>query len=371
MKIRILILIIILFLRIIIGYSRAISIPENSDLLLSGNISNMYQNGSICIREIGKYLLQTREICAIPYKGKIQAIGRVEYRVIDNLMGKIVLVDGKILKSSEISITEDIVDQFSEWVKNFRTNLLFRLQKFVPEPEAGLLAGIVWGDKNDMGYDFYQRMVNSGTVHIAVASGYNVMLVGGVILAICFWFMKRKWATYLAILLMTFYCLLAGGEAPVVRAGLMSALMYLSLSWGRQTSSLYLLFLACWSMMIWDPGQIREISFQLSMAASAGMVIADPWIHKFIENRSLELAGLASGIGLTTTVGTMLFTLPIIWLNFGRMTLIGILSNILIVPLVPPLMVLTVGLLVFGGVMAWPVYALAHLLVLLINFFAM
>jgi predicted membrane metal-binding protein len=58
-----------------------------------------------------------------------------------------------------------------------------------------LVAGILLGYKKDIGHIFYEQMINSGTVHIAVASGYNIMLVGGTILSVCFWIMNRKKAT--------------------------------------------------------------------------------------------------------------------------------------------------------------------------------
>lgn len=236
----------------------------------------------------------------------------------------------------------------------------------MPKKEAGLLAGIILGDKTDIGYDFYQEMVRSGSIHIVVASGYNVLLVGSVTLTLLFWFWKRRLAIWLAITLMVFYAILAGGEPPVVRAVLMAGFLYLSQSVGRMVDSVWFLFLSIWIMLVWEPGMITSVSFQLSVAASFGLMVIAPKLT----NR-YSLTRLENWTGLVSTASTMLLTAPILWVNFGRFSLIGLVSNVLILPLVPPLMLLGVGMLVLPDFLYLPTYALAHLLVRLIGFFGM
>jgi predicted membrane metal-binding protein len=74
-------------------------------------------------------------------------------------------------------------------------------------------------------------------------------------------------------------------------------------------------------------------------------------------------------LSLVSTASTMLLCLPILWWNFGRISLIGLVSNVLVLPLVPPLMILGVGMLVLPDFLYLPTYALAHLLVRIIEFF--
>ena len=169
---------------------------------------------------------------------------------------------------------------------------------------------------------------------------------------------------------MVFYALLAGGDPPVVRAVYMAGLMYLGQSLGRGTKSGWVLTLTAWVMLMIDPVLLSSASFQLSVAASYGLMVVEPWLSKkLVAVVGDGLINFAGSIGLTTTVSTMLLTMPIIWWHFGRMSLVSIVSNILILPFVPPMMMFGAGMLLFPGIFSLPVYALSHWIVLMIRFF--
>ena len=304
------------------------------------------------------------------YSGNmIRVVGTIDENVITRLMGKISLVDGKIYRLDKFGETTTKCGIVCDRLNKFREILLNRIRINVPEPESGLVAGIVLGYKNDIGREFNQEMINSGTIHIAVASGYNVMLVGGMTLSLLFWFLKRKGATVVAILVMVFYTIIAGGEPPVIRAVIMAGLIYVANAIGRGSSSLWVLCLATWTMMIWNPYIITSVSFQLSVAASVGMIVVDPWLSSCLKRVVGEkMLEFLTGLGIVTSLATMVMTAPIIGWHFGRMSWIGILSNILILPVVPLLMSLAGLMLIFGSWITVPVYALAHFMVVVIGF---
>lgn len=369
MKIRLLILLFLIVVRFVLGYIESGEYQLGDQISITGNTNKTYQNSTNCIVVLGKYLLQTEGICAIRSGVKIRAIGTVKGGLITKILGKISLVDGQIYNLDKSNNKSEECRFVCKVVYNFREVLLRRLQKNVPEPETGLVAGIVLGDKKDIGREFYQEMINSGTVHIAVASGYNVMLVGGTVLSLCFWIWKRKTAAIVAILVMMFFAELAGGGSPVIRAVLMAGLVYVAQAIGRTTSSLWMLCLVGWAMIIWDPYLIVDVSFQLSMAASLGMIMIEPWMTKRVELFIGEkITEVLAETGLLTSLSTMMTTAPIIWWHFGRLTWIGIVSNLLILPLVPILMIFASGIFVFGSWFSVPVYALAHFMVGVIRF---
>ena len=72
--------------------------------------------------------------------------------------------------------------------------------------------------------------------------------------------------------------------------------------------------------------------------------------------------------GVISTVCTMILTAPIIWLAFGRFSIMGLFSNLFILPLVPVVMVFGVFMLVFPQIFFVPTYAVLHLIVLVIGF---
>lgn len=363
MKSRYLILLFFLLIRFVIGYLDTNEFDNFQSLSLAGNIDKIYQKNNKCIIEMGVFIATSEDDCDNKEGDKVNVIGKMKREVLTNWQGKIVL---EIEKKKTLAINDnrhDPIGMRGGYLERFRNFCRNTWGKFVPKKEAGLLAGIILGDKSDIGYEFYQEMVRSGSIHIVVASGYNVLLVGSVALSLLFWIWKRSRAIWGAIGVMVFYAILAGGESPVVRAVLMAGLLFVSQIIGRRSDSIWMLFLTIWVMLVWEPSMLASISFQLSVVASVGLMVIAPWV---INRYSLEQV---EKLGLVSTASTMLLTAPILWWNFGRFSLIGLVSNVLILPLVPPVMALGVGMLVLPGFLYLPTYALAHLLVRLIEFF--
>ena len=122
-------------------------------------------------------------------------------------------------------------------------------------------------------------------------------------------------------------------------------------------------------MVLFEPLLLLNVSFQLSVAASAGLMIVEPEINKRLRDSHEKLAEVLSGSGFLTSISTMLMTAPIIWWHFGRLSWIGVVSNILILPLVPVLMITGAFMQVLPWVFSWPTYVVAHWMVGVIRFF--
>ncbi len=261
-------------------------------------------------------------------------------------------------------------------VDSWRMKLVGVAAKNLPEPEGALVLGVVLGYKSSLSREFYQSLINSGTVHMVVASGYNIMVVAGLALSVFLFFVSRRWASVLAIGVMIFYVILTGGEVSVVRAALMGSMVFVGAVLGRGAKAWWSLTLAAWLMLMIDPAIIGSISFQLSVAAAFGVTVLAPYFKKRLEESGANLSGLVEKLDLTTSLSALILTWPIIWFHFGRGSLISMVSNTVILPLVPLLMALG-GLMLASGVLfgpmatliSWPTYALAHLVVLLVRLF--
>lgn len=261
-------------------------------------------------------------------------------------------------------------------IGTIRSKMVTLVRRNLPEPEAGLVLGVVMGFKSSLDKRFYANLVNSGTVHMVVASGYNVMLVASLALGIFLFAVSRRLAVMLSILVMGFYALLAGGEVSVIRASLMGSLAMLALTFGRVSRPWWILLVTVWLMLMIEPALVESISFQLSVAATFGVVVLAPLLSAWLSKSGAALASLVARLDLTATLCAIFMTAPLIFFHFGRGSLISPLSNSLILPLVPILMalggiMLTFGSLlpVLGGILAWSTYALAHTIVVLVNFF--
>ena len=240
------------------------------------------------------------------------------------------------------------------------------LQKTLPEPMASLAAGILLGVKGQMPRDFYDQLVATGTLHVIAASGFNVMIVASVLMAIA----SKIWARGPAILVGTlgivFYVLLAGASASVVRAGIMGSLTLIAYYFGRSAEARRLLWVSGTIMLLINPLMILDIGFQLSFVATAGILYLEPWIKR-LHSRSVgalhsgsvwDQSGLHKFLAnyLYPTLAATIATLPIIWWHFGRVSWISPLVNILVLPIVPLIMGMGALTLVGGQVVAWLAY---------------
>lgn len=358
-----------LFYRFALGWQETVKYRNQSRISVTGNIDNIYRNKSECIIEVGKFWINLRNDCTFSRMDKVKIVGRVSGGVIDRFLGRLWLDSAELVVLSDSFNNDIFSNALSRYFGEIRENIVNVYQRYLPEPESGLVAGIILGYKNDIGQKFYDSMVKSGTIHIAVASGYNIMLVGGTVLSMSLWFLKRKWASLLATMAMLLYALEAGGEPPVVRAVIMASVVFLAAILGRRALGWWILLVTGWVMILFEPWLLINVSFQLSMAASVGLMVVEPAVSKWLGQTHEKLNEALGVSGILTSFSTIMITTPIIWWHFGRMSWIGILSNILILPLIPILMVVGALMQIIPEVFFWPTYTLAHWIVEVINFF--
>lgn len=321
---------------------------------------NIVRSGSECIISQGVFWVKDKAVCSLKQAGGVAVSGSLSASLIDRLMGRIWLD-----RSSHYTISEGNNRAETE---NFRAKLIAATLTRLPSPEGELVLGIVLGYKSSLPKLFYDQLVRSGTIHIVVASGYNVMVVAGLALSLMLLFWRRRLATLAAVSVVWLYVLLAGGEVSLLRAALMGSAVLIGLAWGRSSRIIWSLAAVAGGMLFYLPSLIENISFQLSVAATFGVAVVGPFLKSGW--------GRDDPVDLTTTLGALLMTAPLIWWHFGRLSWIALVSNSLILPLVPILMLLgavtvAVSLLVplLATLISWPTYALAHLVVVLVGIF--
>ena len=196
----------------------------------------------------------------------------------------------------------------------------------LPEPQASLMAGIVLGSKSGFPYDFYQSLKKTGTLHVVVASGMNITLVAIFLINFFVLFLNRKLAVFLAFLGIWFYVILAGWEAPVVRAGIMGSLAFIAQGLGKEKAAIRGLIFAGGLMLFINPNYLFDLGFQLSFAATAGILFVYPKLKSLKKARRIfALPGF--GDNLASTLAAQTLTLPIMIFNFGGVNPISPLVN--------------------------------------------
>lgn len=215
----------------------------------------------------------------------------------------------------------------------------------LPKPLDGIMAGIVLGDKSLIPEVFWEKLRETGTLHIMVASGMNIALVAGSALALLTLFFRRKVAIIFLLALIWFYTILIGFSAPIVRAAIMTSLTYLAQFAGRETQGRRILWLTGLIMLLINPLLLWDVGFQLSFLATLGLIYLQPLISKsrFILFQKVDFA---------SSLAAQIMTLPILSMNFGSFNLASPLINLAVLWTIP--LLLQAGMAVGIISLLWP-----------------
>jgi competence protein ComEC len=230
------------------------------------------------------------------------------------------------------------------------------LQRVLPEPEGGLSAAILVGLRDRVDRDVAGEFTTAGVSHIVAISGWNIAIVAATVSALLGGLARRR-RTAATIAAIVGYTLFAGASPSVVRAAVMAGVALTGLESGRGSRAATGLAWAVALMILAEPASVADVGFQLSAAATAGLILWATPIALILERRATPLPGpIRESLGVS--LAAQAATLPIVLLAFGRLALIAPLANLVAVPLVPPAMAagalaLGAGWLVQLGVPGW------------------
>lgn len=259
----------------------------------------------------------------------------------------------------------DYQEGFNSYFSALREKISGNLMQLLPVDEATLVVGTVLGIDN-IGLEFRQALIKTGTIHVVVVSGQNLMIVAGVFLSLVKYIGRRK-SLMLALIASFSYALLTGFEPPVLRATLMVLASTLAIYFGRETLPIWNLVLAAFLILFIWPKAFFEISFQLTFAATLGIMTLGQYLAKISNFKLLskdnfsskkQISNLetatrsAQAHGTLDTLGTLfinnaaiavsayVFTAPIILYYFGRVSILSPIVNVLVIEAVFPIMIL-------------------------------
>ena len=244
----------------------------------------------------------------------------------------------------------------------FRQHALDVVYSLFPDPEASLLAGILLGVQSGIPQDVQDAFRLTGTSHIIVISGFNITIIAGLFTFMFSRLLGERRGAIVAAIGIIFYTLLVGANPAVVRAAILGMLTLLGHQVGRRQVGLNSLAIVGAAMAFVTPTVLWDVSFQLSFAATLGiMLYAEPFTNWFINfaarfiphDKAHRLAGPV-GEYFLLTLAAQLTTLPLMIYYFKRISLTSLIANPLILPAQPPLMVLG-GLSVLTGMIIKPI----------------
>jgi competence protein ComEC len=217
-----------------------------------------------------------------------------------------------------------------------------------------LYAGLVYGDDRGQSPVLVDDLRAAGLGHLLAVSGQNVAVLLGAarpLLDRCRY--RVRFPATLALL--GLLVLVTRAEPSVLRATAMSGVVALAAAMGRSSSAVRVLALAVTGLVLVDPILVHAVGFQLSVAASAGIVVlAQP-----IAARLPLPAALAEVVGVT--LAAQVAVAPIAVHAFGGIPVAALPANVLAAPAAAPVMVWGATAGVVAGVVGEPVAAAIHL----------
>jgi ComEC/Rec2-related protein len=253
-----------------------------------------------------------------------------------------------------------------------------QLKKHLSEDTWPLISGFLLGGASNLDPEVKKYVKVSGLSHILSASGSNVSLILLTTSPFIRKMFGKFFTTFLGIAALVIYLCIAGCSPPLLRASLTGGVALLGVqAFERQVSPGWLLLLTCLFMLGTDASYATNIGFQLSVAATGGILIAskpypntnqeeiDQSILSYLRKNyqsEQQTASLDKGYLLakyitkvivsfcketgTLTLAAQIATLPIILYHFHELSIVALVSNVGVLWLVPIILWLGVGTLV-------------------------
>ncbi|MCK4474148.1 ComEC family competence protein [Candidatus Parcubacteria bacterium] len=270
-------------------------------------------------------------------------------------------------------------------ILKFKNKLKQTIEQNLSPPQSSILGSMILGDKRKISEDIKNKLNITGLRHITCVSGMHIIILSGILMWLgIFLGLWRGQAFYFAAFLLFLFIIMVGAPASAVRAGIMGGLLLLGQKIGRLRASSRAITFAGALMLFQNPLLLKsDVGFQLSFLASFGIIYLMPifqyYYQKIPNFNFVSIQRLFSPIKdiLSMTLAAQIFTLPILIYNFGYFSQISLLTNVLIVPLLPFIMVFgfAFGLAgIISSPLAWilslPCWFLLTYIVGVINFFS-
>ncbi|NOZ05542.1 MAG: DUF4131 domain-containing protein [Chloroflexi bacterium] len=235
------------------------------------------------------------------------------------------------------------------------------IARILPEPQSALLVGILLGLEAGIPRALMDDFSATGTTHIIVISGFNITIIAGLLLALSKRVVGSKRAAYLTTAGIVGYTILVGADPAVVRAAIMGIVYVWGLQLGRQSEALTSLIFSAVVMTLLNPWTLWDLGFQLSFLATLSLIHFTPVLQRRFEalleriwpGRVPSQVMALLNDALIVTLAAQIMTTPLIVSVFGRLSLVSLLTNFLILPIQPAVM-LSGGAATIAGLVALP-----------------
>ena len=226
---------------------------------------------------------------------------------------------------------------FYAYLLILKKNFIAIIDKILSEPKSSFLAALLVGARRTLPDNLTSAFNITGTSHIVAISGYNISIISIMMLNfLSYLLLPRRLIFWIVIISILMFTLIAGAGASVVRAAIMGGLLVLAGREGRFYLVTNAIVFAGAAMLFANPYLLRyDTGFQLSFLAALGLIYLAPHFNRWFAGLPNFLSFRAN---LSATLSAQIMTFPIIFWEFGRVSLVATLANVLILPAIPTTM---------------------------------
>ncbi len=224
------------------------------------------------------------------------------------------------------------IEKFNKNLQNFRQKFIEIIHKIYPEKEAIFLAWILIWAREEIPKDLKTNFNNSWLTHLIAVSGFNITIIV-IFLSFLFKIFPASLRVFLVTSFIIVFTMIVGANPAVVRASIMWVVAYFIISSGRKGDALAILLFTAFLMTLYNPLVLNfDISFHLSFLAVLGLL----YTQKFWEKVFYFLpTSFAIRESFVLTLSAFSFTIPIVMFNFGQISVLSPIANMLVWGVIP------------------------------------
>ncbi len=233
----------------------------------------------------------------------------------------------------------NIIRSVNEWIENLHTSISNCLSESIRDEAArGFVIAVVLGDREEMDKETLGNFTTAGVSHILAVSGFNVAIVALVVAQLLrlFGVYWQRWRISITMVMVFLYCVVVGFQPSVVRALIMIELYQLALLIERKPDPLNIIASAVVIELIGRPADLFDVGFQLSYGAVLGLILIGPKIRWFFEplRNVIDKAFWHWSVdAIALSISASLASYPIIAYHFYRVSYIGVIANLPLIPI--------------------------------------
>jgi competence protein ComEC len=259
--------------------------------------------------------------------------------------------DITILGYEKPTLYDHVIDFFAE----LRVGTKNALSELVSDTVVrGFILAMVLGERKALPDTIWEDFQQAGLSHILVVSGFNLGLIAWALYIILRLLRlgRREVRIVLVMIGTLFYGLLVGPQSSVIRAVIVVELILLSRLLERKSDLVNVTAGAALIDLVFAPGDLFNVSFQLSYGAVFALTLIAPALDRYFfpdpeKPRSRYVLFLKGAIG---TTAVLIGTLPIVLFHFHQVSIISILTNVLTIPLASLATILSVLILPLAAI---------------------